>query len=138
VYCDYCGSLADYDLHRACETDTMPGPEYVRLVNGLQPQLAAARAAGDSGRYRELQRQVFSAYVTNCPMAVSHRARADELYRDQLIGYLAESGVERAFDPEASRLEQEMAQRVAALRWTGSLTARQVDTDSFWPMTETL
>jgi DNA-directed RNA polymerase subunit RPC12/RpoP len=138
VYCDYCGSLADYDLHRACETQTMPGPEYVRLVNGLQPQLTAARAAGDRDRYRELQRQVFAAYVVNVPMAVSHRARADEVYRDQLVGYLTECGVERAFDPEASRLEQEMAQDVAALRWTGSVTTRQVDADSFWSMTETL
>jgi LSD1 subclass zinc finger protein len=138
VYCDYCGSLADYDLHRACETNTMPGPEYVRLISRLQPQLDAAKLAGDSGGYRGLQRQVFEAYVANCPMAVSHRAKADEAYRKQLIAYLAESGVQRAFDPEASRLEQEMTQRVAALRWTGSMTARQVDTDSFWPMTETL
>jgi DNA-directed RNA polymerase subunit RPC12/RpoP len=138
VYCDYCGSLADYDLHRACETDTMPGPEYARLVNGLRPQMEAARAAGDTARYRELQREVFSAYVANCPMAVSHRARADQAYRDGLVAYLAESGVQRAFDPEASRLEHEMAQRVAALRWTGSVMTRQVDTDSFWPMTETL
>jgi DNA-directed RNA polymerase subunit RPC12/RpoP len=138
VYCDYCGSLADYDLHRACETNAMPGPEYVRLIGRLQPQLTAARSAGDSGGYRELQREVFEAYVANCPMAVSHRANADEAYRNQLIAYLAESGVQRAFDPEASRLEQEMAQDVAALRWTGSMTGRQVDTDSFWPMTETL
>ncbi|TMM15602.1 MAG: hypothetical protein E6G01_09825 [Actinobacteria bacterium] len=138
VYCDYCGSLADYDLHRACETDTMPGPEYTRLVNGLQPELKAARAAGDTTHYRELQRQVFGAYVTNCPMAVSHRAKADEDYRNDLVAYLAESGVQRAFDPEATRLEQEMAQRVAALRWTGSVMTRQVDTGSFWPMTETL
>ncbi|HWC38336.1 MAG TPA: hypothetical protein VG476_07395, partial [Acidimicrobiales bacterium] len=97
-----------------------------------------ARAAGDSGRYRELQRQLFSAYVTNCPMAVSHRAKADEGYRSELIVYLAETAVQRAFDPEASRLEQEMAQRVSALRWTGSLTTRQVDTASFWSMTDTL
>jgi DNA-directed RNA polymerase subunit RPC12/RpoP len=138
VYCDYCGSLADYDLHRACETDTMPGPEYARLVNGLQPQLKAARAAGDTAGYRELQRQVFASYVTNCPMAVSHRAKADEHYRNALIAYLAESGVQRAFDPEATLLEHEMAQRVASLRWTGGLTTRQVATDSFWPMTETL
>jgi DNA-directed RNA polymerase subunit RPC12/RpoP len=138
VYCDYCGSLADYDLHRACETTTMPGPEYVRLLGRVQPELKTAKEAGDSGRYRELQRQLFDAYVTNCPMAVSHRAKADETYRSQVIAYMAESGVQRAFDPEASRLEQEMAQRVAALRWTGSMTAREVDADSFWPMAETL
>jgi hypothetical protein len=138
VYCDYCGSLADYDLHRACETDTMPGPEYTRLVNGLQPQLKAARAAGDSGQYRDLQRQVFAAWVENVPKAVSHRAKGDDTYRERLIAYLAECGVDRAFDPEATRLEQEMTQRVAALRWTGSLTDRQVAADSFWPMTDTL
>jgi Zn finger protein HypA/HybF involved in hydrogenase expression len=48
VYCDYCGSLADFDLHRACEGSTLPGPEYRSLVNGVQPQLKAARAAGDA------------------------------------------------------------------------------------------
>ena len=138
VYCDYCGSLADYDLHRACETDAMPGPEYARLVNTLHTPMEQARAAGDTGRYRDLQRQLFGAWVANCPMAVSHRAKADEAYRNELVVYLAESGVQRAFDPEASRLEQEMAQRVAALRWTGSVTTRQVDATSFWPMTETL
>jgi DNA-directed RNA polymerase subunit RPC12/RpoP len=138
VYCDYCGSLVDFDLHRACESDAMPGPEYARLVNSLRQPMQEAKAAGDAERYREVQRQLFSAYVAHCPMAVSHRAKADEGYRNELIVYLAETAVQRAFDPEASGLEQEMAQRVAALRWTGTVTSRQVDTASFWSMTDTL
>src|SRR5580700_3522006 len=28
VYCDYCASLIDYDLRRACEGDTAPEPAY--------------------------------------------------------------------------------------------------------------
>ena len=77
VYCDYCGSLADFDLRRASEGDTMPGPAYVQLINGLQPQLKAAQAAGERDAYRKLQAQIYEAYVENVPMAVSHRAKND-------------------------------------------------------------
>jgi hypothetical protein len=42
VYCDYCASLIDFDLRRACEGDTTPGPGYAATVNGA---LAASQAA---------------------------------------------------------------------------------------------
>src|SRR6266702_1996960 len=42
VYCDYCASLIDYDLRRACEGDTAPDPAYAATVNSTQ---AAAREA---------------------------------------------------------------------------------------------
>src|SRR5438128_928357 len=47
VYCDYCGSLIDYDLRRASESDVPVGIEYANLVNGLNRNCMAAQAAGD-------------------------------------------------------------------------------------------
>ncbi len=138
VYCDYCGSLVDYDLRRACDSDTATPPEYANLVNGLQPQIRAAQAAGDKDAYRALQKQIYEAYVTYVPNAVSHRAKNDARYRTKLIDYLAEVAVVGAFDPEAVALANEMTQRATSLRYTGSMTAMKVDPDSFWPMTDTL
>jgi hypothetical protein len=141
IYCDYCGSLADFDLHKACESSTMPGPEYAQLVNGLQAQLAAARANGDRDAYRGLQRQIFASFVANVPSAVSHRAKGDEAYRAGYIAYMAEGAVARAFDAEATQLEDEMKQRVAALQWTqgpGGMMDMKVAPDGVWAMADTL
>ncbi len=138
VYCDYCGALADFDLRRACESDTMPGPEYMRLVNGAQAQVGAAQAAGDREGYKALQRQIFDAYVTHVPNAVSHRARNDASYRAAYINYMAESATVRAFDDEAVRLEAEMRDRVMGLRYSGSMMAQQGELETFWPMVDTL
>jgi len=138
VYCDYCGSLVDYDLRRACDSDTAPSAEYGALVNGLQPQLRAAQAAGDRDTYRSLQKHIYQAYVTYVPNAVSHRAKNDPGYRQKLIDYLAEAAVVAAFDPGAVQLAQEMAQRAAGLRYSGSMMAMKVDPESFWPMSDTL
>jgi DNA-directed RNA polymerase subunit RPC12/RpoP len=141
IYCDYCGSLADFDLHKACEGDTMPGPEYVQLVNGLQPQLKAAQASGDQDTYRALQRQIFAAYAANVPSAVSHRAKGDDAYREKYVAYMAEGAVARAFDPGALQLEEEMKQKVAALQWTqgpGGMMDMRVAPDGVWAMADTL
>ena len=47
VYCDYCASLIDYDLRRACEGDTAPSPGYAAAVNSAHAACQAAVAAGD-------------------------------------------------------------------------------------------
>jgi DNA-directed RNA polymerase subunit RPC12/RpoP len=138
VYCDYCASLVDYDLRRAGESDTTPGPQYAATVNSTHAAAQAALAAGDRDRYRELQRIVHEAYVTHVPMAVSHRARSDPDYRSACIRYLTEAAVARAFDPAARALEAEMRQRVMGLRYTGGMMAPAVAADSFWPMAQTL
>jgi len=137
VYCDYCGSLADFDLRRACENDVMPGPEYRTIVNGVQPQLQAALAAGDRDGYCAVQRAIFQAYVEHVPNAVSHRARNDVAYRTQYVEYMARTSTVSAFDPESAQLTAEMQQRVAGLRYT-SMMPTMVDPATFWPMTETL
>jgi LSD1 subclass zinc finger protein len=138
VYCDYCASLIDYDLRRACEGDTAPDPAYAATVNSTQAAARAAAAAGDRGTYRDLQRQVYEAYVAGVPMAVSHRARNDPGYRDAYISYMAGAATARAFDPASQALETEMRQRVMGLRYSGNMMSPTVAPGSFWPMADTL
>lgn len=120
VYCDYCASLIDYDLRRACEGDTTPGPAYAATVNSTQAASRAAAAAGDRDTYRDLQRKVYEAYAANVPMAVSHRARNDPAYRTAYVNFMAEFAVARAFDPTARALEAEMKQHVMGIRCRSS------------------
>jgi LSD1 subclass zinc finger protein len=138
VYCDYCASLIDYDLRRACEGDTAPGPAYAATVNSSHAASRAAIAAGDRDAYRDLQKRVYEAYVEHVPMAVSHRARNDPGYRRAYVGYMAEAAVARAFDPAAQALEAEMQQRVMGLRYGGNMMSPTVVPDSFWPVVDTL
>ena len=138
VYCDYCASLVDFDLRRAGEGDTPPGPQYAATVNGTHAAAQAAVAAGDRDAYRDLQKQVYLAYVTYVPMAVSHRAKNDPGYRSSYVDYMAEAAVARAFDPAAQALEAEMKQRVLGLRYAGNMLSPTVEPDSFWPMVDTL
>jgi LSD1 subclass zinc finger protein len=112
VYCDYCASLMDYDLRRACEGDTTPGPEYAATVNATQAASRAALADGDRAAYRDLQRKVYTAYAANVPTAVSHRARNDSAYLAAYVNYMAEFALARAFDPAAQALEADAADRL--------------------------
>jgi len=136
VYCDYCASLIDYDLRRACETDTAPSPQYAAIVNGTNAPAKAAVAAGNRDGYRELQKSVYEAYVTYVPMAVSHRAKNDPAYVRAYIDYMAEAAVARAFDPTAQTLDAQMKQRVMGLRYGGNMLSPTVDPASFWPVVE--
>lgn len=66
VYCDFCASLIDYDLRRACEGDTTPGPAYAATVNSARAASQEAIAAGDRDTYRDLQKKVYEAYMHTC------------------------------------------------------------------------
>ncbi len=138
VYCDYCGSLVDYDLRRACESDVPTDPQYANTVNGAQPQLQAAQASGDQVAYLEIQKQIYNSYVTYVPSAVSHRAKNDVRYRNKLVDYLAQSATVDAFDAGSVQLTNEMRQRAIGLRYTGAMLSPTVEPDSFWPMVDTL
>jgi DNA-directed RNA polymerase subunit RPC12/RpoP len=138
VYCDYCAALVDFDLRRACEGDTTPGPEYAATVNATQAASRAALAAGDRDAYRDLQRKVYDVYVTNVPMAVSHRAKNDPDYRAAYVNFMAEFGVARAFDPAAQALEAEMKERVIGIKYGGAMMSPTIEPDSFWPVADTL
>jgi LSD1 subclass zinc finger protein len=138
VYCDYCASLIDYDLRRACEGDARPGPAYAATVNATAAAARQAVAAGDRDTYRDLQRKIFEAYVVNVPMAVSHRAKNDRGYRAAYAGFMAEWALARAFDPAAQALEAEMKQRVIGIRYSGNMLSPMIEPDSFWPVVDTL
>lgn len=138
VYCDFCASLIDYDLRRACEGDTTPGPAYAATVNSARAASQEAIAAGDRDMYRDVQKKVYEAYVAYVPMAVSHRAKNDPGYRRAYVDYLTETAVARAFDPGAQALDAEMKQRVMGLQYSGNMMSPTVAPDSFWPVVETL
>ena len=130
LYCDYCGALADYDFQKACQGRTLPGPQYTRLVKAWQADLRLAKATGDRGTYRVVQRRIFDAYVKACPTALSHRI-ADPEYRAKLVDYMAEYAVVTNFDPEYAAMDEAETAAVQNLTWTGSVMARRAGSASF-------
>ncbi len=137
VYCDYCGSLVDFDMRRAGESTTTPDLGYAMWVNDMQAQLRAAQGAGDRDGYLALQHRCYDAYVSSFPGSFSHRARGDLTYRQRLVDYLAAAAAVTAFEPAAVAVTEEMKQRAVGLRYT-SMMPMAVDPASFWPMCETL
>jgi LSD1 subclass zinc finger protein len=132
LYCDYCGALADYDFRLATHgaASNMPGPAYRDLVQKLQGELQAAKAAGDKDRYKAAQRQIYDGYIDACPGAVSHRV-GDPEYRSQYTAYMAEVAATTDFDDEYNQLMAEMTQAVTSLQWTGGMQDRKVGSSSF-------
>src|SRR5512143_2641441 len=60
IYCDYCGSLMDYDF-RAANADTNAGltnTVFHRIIATVQIPLAQAKERGDREVYRQIYRQV--------------------------------------------------------------------------------
>lgn len=118
VYCDYCGSLADYDFQIARENPAaQPGPVYQQLVAQMQPTLAAAKAAGDQVAYRKAQKKLYRAWADACPQAIPPRAKEPE-YRKSYISYLARACTATAFDPHAEKHQAAVEQAMAGLQWT--------------------
>ncbi len=138
IYCDFCGSLIDYDF-RIANADTNAGltnTVFHRLIAPVQGSMAQARAHGDRDGCRELYRQVFSQWVQECPMAVSPRAKSDAAFRDQLISYLAECAVTKDFDPRQAPLDAQMAALVASLQRIPTPNGAWMVTGGFWPYAE--
>jgi LSD1 subclass zinc finger protein len=118
VYCDFCGSLCDYDFRKSCEQPMqMPGPVYEALAAQVQPAARAARAAGDRAAYGEIQHRLFDAWVTACPTAVPPRV-GDPVYREAYVAHLAAAATLAAFDPDAHRVMTRVASATAALVWS--------------------
>src|SRR5215467_10710016 len=68
LYCDHCGSLVDYDF-RLANSGTNAGltnTVFHQLIAPVQGELDRARAAGDTGRYRELLRGVYAEWLRQC------------------------------------------------------------------------
>ncbi|HLO31062.1 MAG TPA: hypothetical protein VK249_18080 [Anaerolineales bacterium] len=118
IYCDYCGSLMDYDF-RIANADTNAGltnTVFHRIIATLQFPLTQARARGDREAYRQIYRQVFAQWIQECPMAVSPRARNDANFREQLIAYFAECAVVKDLDPQQGSLDARMNVLTTALQ----------------------
>lgn len=118
IYCDYCGSLMDYDF-RMANADTNAGltnTVFHRLMAMVQLPLLQAKARGDRETYRQIYRQVFSQWLQECPMAASPRAKNDLAFRERLIAYFAECAVVKDLDPQQAILQTQMDQLVARLQ----------------------
>lgn len=118
VYCDYCGSLADYDFRKACEQPRrLPGPVYENLLARLQAPLAAAVQAGDVAAYTALQASLLEAWVEACPQAVPPRCTQPG-FRRAYVAQMAALAAFSAFDERARALAAATDAAVAALAWT--------------------
>ena len=118
IYCDYCGSLMDYDF-RMANADTNAGLTntiFHRIIAAVQIPLMQAKARGDREAYRQIYRQVFSQWLQECPNAASPRAIKDMEFRKQFIDYCAECAVIKDMDPNQATLQAKMDGLVARLQ----------------------
>ena len=138
LYCDYCGSLMDYDF-RIANANTNAGltnTVFHRIIALVQVPLAQAKARGDKETYRQLYRQVFSQWIQECPMAVSPRAKNDAAFRDQLVIYFAESAVVKEFDPRQESMNANMNVLAASLQRIPTPGGAWLAAGPFWEYAE--
>jgi hypothetical protein len=126
VYCDYCGALSDFDFRKACEQPAqLPGPAYEALLRHHEPALAKALRKSENDRYRQLQTELFDAWVTACPLSCPPRIKHAD-YRARYVEHLAAAGTAAAFDPQHAALQQSVNNAVAGLRWTQTASGPRV------------
>jgi DNA-directed RNA polymerase subunit RPC12/RpoP len=118
IYCDFCGSLMDYDF-RLANANTNAGITntiYSRIIAMVQVQLMQAKARGDRDAVRQIYKGVFTQWLQECPNAASPRAIKDMDFRRQLIDYFAECAVVKDMDPHQAVLQVKMDGLVASLQ----------------------
>jgi DNA-directed RNA polymerase subunit RPC12/RpoP len=118
IYCDFCGSLMDYDF-RMANANTNAGITntiYHRIMQTVQVSLNQAKAKGDRDAVRQIYKQVFTIWLQECPYAASPRAINDMDFRNQLIDYFAECAVIKELDPNQTTLQTQMDGLVARLQ----------------------
>lgn len=118
IYCDYCGSLMDYDF-RLANANTNAGitnTVYHRIMATVQFQLMQAKARGDREEVRRIYKHVFTLWLQECPNAASPRAIKDMDFRQQFIDYSAECAVIKDMDPHQATLQAKMDGLVARLQ----------------------
>jgi DNA-directed RNA polymerase subunit RPC12/RpoP len=132
VYCDYCGSLVDWDFKIACSTagSAKPGPAYEALLRTEGPKQAAARAAGDREAYADVTRRIFDAHFRACPGAWSPRL-GDPDYRAALLENTVSNYTAAAFDHQCATLEARMNDSVKQLVWIPSFPQPRAEPTSF-------
>ena len=118
IYCDFCGSLMDYDF-RMANANTNAGITntiYARIMQTVQFPLMQAKAHNDREAVRQIYKQVFTQWLQECPNAASPRAIKDMDFRKQFIDYCAECAVIKDMDPNQATLQVKMDALVAALQ----------------------
>lgn len=140
VYCDFCGSLTDYDFQKACENPqaAMPGPAYEELVRQTNADAALARQTKDRDKFYDIQARLFDRWVELCPNAVSPRAKKDPEYRAQLVKYMATTATVNEFDPTYQEYAEKVKQQVMGIKWTGMFPKMTAEGSTFWPMYQTV
>lgn len=118
VYCDYCGSLVDWDFRIACSTagSARPGPAYEALQAQEGPKQKAAKDRGDREAYQASVRRVFDAHFTAAKGSWSPRL-GDPDYRAALLEYTAQHYTLAAFDDDCVAKEAAMMHAVKGLQW---------------------
>jgi len=118
IYCDFCGSLMDYDF-RMANANTNAGITntiYSRIMMTVQMPLMQAKARNDREAVRQIYKQVFTQWLQECPNAASPRAIKDMEFRKQFIDYCAECAVIKDMDPNQATLQVKMDGLVARLQ----------------------
>lgn len=118
IYCDFCGSLMDYDF-RLANANTNAGitnTVFHRIMATVQFQLMQDKARGDRDAVRQIYRHVFTQWLQECPNAASPRAIKDMEFRRQFIDYSAECAVVKDMDPHQVMLQAKMDGLVARLQ----------------------
>ncbi len=134
VYCDYCATLADYDIQLAMEAQTPPGPAYESLQVALTPRIEEATLKNDRDALFELQRELIEKHIELCPKSYSPRI-GDPRYRDAVLEYQATIATYAAFNEEGKRLEADMNHAIRTLRWLGNpMQGVKVRPDTFWDL----
>jgi LSD1 subclass zinc finger protein len=134
LYCDHCGALMDYDF-RLANSGTNAGltnTVFHQLIAPVQPGLNRARATGDTGRYRDLLRGVYSEWLRQCPQAASPRVKSDDDFRDRMAAYCAESQLRKDFDPGLATLEGHMNAVIGTLQRRPNGTGPWLVSDGIW------
>ncbi|MBL8065151.1 MAG: hypothetical protein JNM34_04745 [Chthonomonadaceae bacterium] len=140
VYCDFCGSLTDYDFQKACENpqSAMPGPAYEQLIHETNADAQLARRTRDKEAFLAIQRRLFDRWVDLCPNAVSPRAKQDERYRKELVEYMAQTATINEFDETYQQYAAKVAEQVKGIAWEGMYPRVTARGDTFWPLYETV
>jgi hypothetical protein len=134
VYCDCCGTLADWDFRKACEGGSaLPGPAYEAILRQVGPQLEKAKAAANYDACLEIERKIFAAWVEACPKAVPPRA-AEPAYRTRYIEYMARANAATDVDAEWQMLAVAVKGATGGIRFEGNPLKPRVRSQAFWSL----
>ncbi|MCA9674138.1 MAG: hypothetical protein H6708_17805 [Kofleriaceae bacterium] len=117
VYCDYCGQYMDWDLQAAkYSAGVAAGPHYRALLVRLQPELTAARLAGDRARLAAGHRQIFDQYMKDCVSSYSPRIK-DPAYREAILTRTVHATVVSELDPRCRATQAALDAAIAGLEY---------------------